>query len=178
MPNLAQIKAPLRQLLRKDQSWIWDEAQATAFKKTQDLLASPPPHPPPPAHYSPQCKAIVAADASATGTGAVLTQVQDDGTKRPVSFISRSVNDAERNYAAFEKEALAATRAAERFRDYLLGLGFVIGTDHKPLVPFLNGTDVAQMPPGSHRFQLRLPRYNPTVTDACGKHQVTADALP
>ena len=48
MPNLAQIKAPLRQLLRKDQSWIWDEAQATAFKKTQDLLASPPPPPPTP----------------------------------------------------------------------------------------------------------------------------------
>ena len=95
-----------------------------------------------------------------------------------MSFISRSVNDAERNYAAFEKEALAATWAAERFRDYLLGLDFVIGTDHKPLVPLLNGTDVAQMPPGSHRFQLRLTRYKPTVTDACGKHQVTADALP
>ena len=79
MPNLAQIKAPLRQLLRKDQSWIWDEAQATAFKKTQDLL--PPPAPPPPpvlAHYSLQSKAIVAADASVTGIGVVLTQVQDE----------------------------------------------------------------------------------------------------
>ena len=51
MPKLAQIKAQLRQLLRKDQSWIWDEAQATAFKKTQDLLTSP--YPPTPTPHPP-----------------------------------------------------------------------------------------------------------------------------
>ena len=32
MPNLAQINAPLRQLLRKEKLRIWDKAQATAFQ--------------------------------------------------------------------------------------------------------------------------------------------------
>jgi len=40
MPNLAQINSPLHKLLIKDQSWIWDEAQATAFQKTKNLPLS------------------------------------------------------------------------------------------------------------------------------------------
>ena len=31
VPGLADITAPLRQLLRKDSAWYWDEAQQTAF---------------------------------------------------------------------------------------------------------------------------------------------------
>ncbi len=36
-------------------------------------------------------------------------------------------------YAQIEKEALALTWACERSSDYLLGLDFLIQTDHMPL---------------------------------------------
>ena len=74
----------------------------------KELLTSPPIL----THYSPKRKTIIAADASGTGIGAVLLQIQDDGSRRPVSFISRSLNDAEKKYATIEKEALAATWAS------------------------------------------------------------------
>eukprot|EP00745_Piridium_sociabile_P024954 TRINITY_DN39521_c0_g1_i4.p2 TRINITY_DN39521_c0_g1~~TRINITY_DN39521_c0_g1_i4.p2 ORF type:complete len:172 (-),score=43.26 TRINITY_DN39521_c0_g1_i4:713-1228(-) len=85
--------------------------------------------------------------------------------------------DAEHNYAVIEKEALAATWACERFSDYVLGLDFTIETDHKPLVPLLNTTELHKMPPRIQRFRLRLMRYQASVIHVAGKDQTTADAL-
>lgn len=48
----------------------------------------------------------VQTDASVRGIGAVLTQVQN-GTEYVVSFISRSLNKAERNYSTTQRECLA-----------------------------------------------------------------------
>ena len=89
------------------------------------------------AHYNPKLPTVIAADASAYGIGAVLIQVQNDGKRRPVSYASRSLTDADTWYAVIEKEALAATWACEKFAEYVVGLHFTLETDHKPLVPLL-----------------------------------------
>lgn len=107
----------------------------------------------------------------------MLYQIQDDDTRRPVCYISRSLTDAEQNYAVIEKEALAATWACERFTDYVLGLEFTVETDHKPLVPLLGTTELHKMPPRIQRFRLRLMRYKAKVIHIAGKDQTTADAL-
>ena len=39
--GLADINAPIRQLLRKDSAWYWDEAQETAFQRVKEKLTSP-----------------------------------------------------------------------------------------------------------------------------------------
>ena len=83
------------------------------------------------------CATVIAADASSEGIGAVLLQIQDDGRRRPVCYASRSLTDTEKRYAVIEKEALAATWACEKFREYVMGLSFTLETDHKPLVPLL-----------------------------------------
>ena len=54
------------------------------------------------AHYNPNRQTVIAADASSTGLGAVLLQTQDNGQHRPICYISRSLSDAERNYAVIE----------------------------------------------------------------------------
>ena len=41
VPGLADINAPLRQLLRKDSAWYWGEAQQTALQQVKEKLASP-----------------------------------------------------------------------------------------------------------------------------------------
>ena len=105
VPGLADISAPLRQLLRKDSAWYWDDAQQTAFQQVKEQLASPEVL----AHYNPNRETGIAADASSIGLGAVLLQTQDNGQRRPICYISRSLSDAERNYAVIEKEALAST---------------------------------------------------------------------
>ena len=173
VPGLDDINAPLRQLLRKDSAWYWDEAQQTAFQQVKEKLASPEIL----AHYNPNRQTVIAADASSTGLGAVLLQTQDNGQRRPICYISRSLSDAERNYAVIEKKALASTWACERLEEYVLGLGFTLETDHKPLVPLLTTTDLSKMPPRILRFHLRMMRYNPEILHVPGKRQISADAL-
>ena len=129
------------------------------------------------AHYDPDRPTVIAADASSEGIGAVLLQIQDDGRRRPVCYASRSLTDTEKRYAVIEKEALAATWACEKFREYVMGLSFTLETDHKPLVPLLKSTELSKMPHRIQRFRMRLMRYSPEVVYVPGKQQTTSDAL-
>lgn len=172
-PELASKTEPLRQLLKKESLWLWGDSQQKSFEQIKASLTSTPAL----AHYSPERDTIIAADASNAGLGAVLLQIQADGSRRPVSFISRSLTPAEKNYAVIEKEALAATWASERYSEYILGAQYTIETDHKPLVPLLVSKELHKLPPRIQRFRLRLMRFNPNVVHVPGKQQITADAL-
>ena len=110
------------------------------------------------AHYNPNRPTTISVDASNTGLGAVLFQVQDDGQRRPVCYASRSLSDTEKRYAVIEKEALATTWASERFSDNVLGIHFTLETDHKPPTVLLNSSEHSKMPrpPCILRFRLRL----------------------
>jgi len=50
---------------------------------------------------------MIKCDASNFATGAVLSQEQEDGTYKPVAFISHSMTLAERNYDIHDKELMA-----------------------------------------------------------------------
>ena len=127
VPQLAEKSEPLRQLLCKDTTWLWTDPQQRAFDQIKTTLTSAEVL----ACYDPSRPTIIAADASLNGIGAVLLQVQDDGTRRPISYASRSLSDAEKRYAVIEKEALAGVWACEKFSEYVVGMSFVLQTDHK-----------------------------------------------
>ena len=129
------------------------------------------------AHYQPNKRCIVAADASQKGIGAVLLQEDEFGARHPIYYASRSLTDTEKRYAVIEKEALAATWACEKFSDFILGSQFTLETDHRPLVPLLSSTDLSKLPPRILRFRLRVMRYAPEVKYVQGTNQTTADAL-
>ncbi|GFO30891.1 Pol polyprotein [Plakobranchus ocellatus] len=172
-PELASQTEPLRQLLKRDSLWSWGHPREQSFQTVKKNLTSTPVL----AHYCAGRETIIAADASNAGLGAVLLQIQPDGSRRPVSYISRSLTPAEKNYAIIEKEALAATWAFERFSEYILGSTYTIETDHKPLVPLLTTKELYKKPPRIQRFRLRLMRFSPNVIHVSGKQQITADAL-
>ena len=96
---------------------------------------------------------------------------------RPVAYASRSMTDAETQYAQIEKEALALTWACEKFSPYILGMTVQLETDHKPLVPLLSHTHLDNLPPRVLRFCLRLMRFSYTICHMPGKLLYTADAL-
>ena len=87
------------------------------------------------------------------------------------------MTDTERRYAQIEKEVLATTWACGKFSTYILGLKFLIKTDHKSLVPLLGEKHLDSLPPRILRFRLRLARFNYTITHVPGKLLYTADAL-
>ena len=72
-------------------------------------------------------------DWSQDGVGAVLIHYDEAGQEFVVAFASRSCNDAERNYSAYDGESLAAVWAVQHFRHYLIGSPFLLLTDHKAL---------------------------------------------
>ena len=63
---------------------------------------------------------VIDTDASLTGVGAVLSQVQD-GQERVLCYYSHRLSKAEHNYCVTRRELLAVVRATRRFHPYLYG---------------------------------------------------------
>ena len=146
--------------------------QDQAFAKVKEELTKPTVL----ALYDPQARTKVCADASSYGLGAVLMQEKDDSW-RPVAFGSRSMSETEQRYAQIEKEALASTWTCEKFTTYILGMKFLIETDHKPLVPLFGNKHLDSLPPRILRFCLRLARFDYSIIHVPGKLLYTADTL-
>ena len=63
----------------------------------------------------------VEADASDFAIGAVLSQLNDDGTLHPVAFYSRKFTTPEINYPVYDKELATIISAFTEWRPYLVG---------------------------------------------------------
>ena len=77
----------------------------------------------------------IETDASKYATGAVLTQLDSNGNRHPISFISKTLSPAERNYEIYDRELLAIIRALEEWRHYIQGSPHttIVLSDHKNL---------------------------------------------
>ena len=77
---------------------------------------------------------FIVCDASDFAIGCALMQRDKDGKERVISYQSRQLRQAERNYPVHDKELLAMKYALEKFRVYVLGeKHFTIFTDHASL---------------------------------------------
>ncbi|CAL8155438.1 unnamed protein product [Prunus armeniaca] len=79
-------------------------------------------------------------DAPDYAVGAVLGQ-RKDKLPHVIYYASRTLNDAQLNYATTEKELLAVVFALEKFRSYLVGAKVTIYTDHAALKYLLSKKD-------------------------------------
>ncbi|KAL0361951.1 UNVERIFIED_CONTAM: Retrovirus-related Pol polyprotein from transposon opus, partial [Sesamum radiatum] len=113
--DFSKIAKPLTNLLSKDAQFHFDDACLHAFRDLKEKLTTAP---------------IVSApawdlpfeimcDASNDTLGAVLGQ-RVEKRFHTIYYASRTMNDAQRNYATTEKELLAVIFAIEKFRPYLL----------------------------------------------------------
>lgn len=126
LPNLTDLRGPLDELTRKHCTYEWTPEREAAFTKIKQALHSSLAL----CHYDPNKPLVVAADASSYGCGAALLQREADNSLRPVMYASSSFNDAERNYAQVEREALALVFAVKKFHAYIYGRKFELQTDH------------------------------------------------
>ena len=76
---------------------------------------------------------LLEMDASLKGLGAVLSQEDNDGNMRVISYASRTLKPYEksmRNYSSAKLELKWSV--CEKFRDYLIGSKFTVLTDNNP----------------------------------------------
>ena len=130
-------------------------------------------------HYDQNKGLVLACDASPVSIGAVLQQRKDDGSLKPIGFISRSLSSAERGYAQIEREALSIIFGVQKFRQYLLGRHFTLLTDHQPLVIlFGEHTGIPQLASARiKRWAMILSAYSYTVKYITSKDNACADYL-
>ena len=115
--NFTAIARPLHDLVKKDKKWEWTEKQGEAFEElkrrfTKELVL---------AALDIDKKMRMEVDASDYTMGGVLSMECGDGLWRPVAFLSKSLNETERNYEIHDKEMLAIIRGLEAWRHLLEG---------------------------------------------------------
>uniref|UniRef100_A0A8C5M2W2 ribonuclease H n=1 Tax=Leptobrachium leishanense TaxID=445787 RepID=A0A8C5M2W2_9ANUR len=130
LPHKAALAEPLHCLLDKQAPWVWSSTQNKAFSVVKSLLSSDSVL----VHFNETLPVTLACDASPYSIGAVLSHRMPDGREAPVTYYSRTLSPAERNYAQIDKEALAIVAGIKKFHDFLYGRTSTIFTDHKPLL--------------------------------------------
>ncbi|KAJ8710409.1 hypothetical protein PYW07_009775 [Mythimna separata] len=132
VPGASSILSPLYDLLKKGVKWTWSTLHQQAFDKIKKCLTSDQVL----THFNPNAKIVLTVDASPSGLGGILSQIDEYGLERPVAFASRTLNAAEKNYSQIQKEATAIIFGIRRFHQYLYGRAepFILRTDHKPLI--------------------------------------------
>ena len=86
---------------------------------------------------------ILETDASCSGLGAILSQIQEDGCVHPVSYASRALAPAEWNYGTTDLETLAVVWTISHFRHYLYNQHVKIYTDHTAVKSVLLNQDIS-----------------------------------
>ncbi|XP_070192575.1 uncharacterized protein [Littorina saxatilis] len=116
---------------------------------------------------------ILRTDASDEGIGAMLMQ-EHGGKPFPVSYASKKLSGAEKNYSTMEKECLAIVWGIKKFELYLQGVKFVLQTDHKPLT-YLNSAKFVNN--RIMRWVMYLQNFDMRVESIKGSDNVGADFL-
>ena len=112
-------------------------------------------------------------DASGFAIGVILSQEDSDGQLRPVRFVSRKMNDMEKNYSVHE-EMLAIFYALGKLRHYLHGPRVHVLTDHCSL-KYLSTQQT--MSGRQHRWMAFLDQFDLDIAYLPGKLNAGTDAL-
>lgn len=168
-PNLAEVMAPLRNLLQKDAEFVWDDPQPHAFQEVKKIITNAPVL----GYFDPEKQLVLECDASKSGIGCYLMQ---DG--RPITYASKSLTSSEQMYAQIEKELLAILFGCKRFHQYtyMYGRDLIVHSDHKPITSIMK-KPLCAAPPRLQRMLLQLQKYRVTVVHVSRKDIPVSDFL-
>lgn len=170
--HYSDIAAPLNALTKKDRDFNWTPECEEAFQTLKQKFTSYPvlrmPDPTKPFQ--------IEADASKNASGAVLTQLDDNGARHPICFLSKTFTDAEKNYQIYDRELLAIIRALTEWRHYIQGSPFTttVYSDHQNLTYYRNPQ---RLSPRQARWFLTLSEYDFELKHLPGHRMIQSDAL-
>ena len=170
--GFASVARLLHDMVKKDKKWDWTERQEKAFRELKEQFTKEPVLAAPDIDK----KMRIEVDASDYVIGGVLSMECEDGLWRPVAFLSKSLNETERNYEIHDKEMLAIIRGLEAWRHLLeeAQTKFEIWTDHKNLEYFMKAQKLNRR---QARWALYLSRFDFTLKHVPGTKMGKADGL-
>ena len=107
--DFTSITRPLHNMVKKDQKWDWTEKQEKAFRELKERFTKKP------VLVAPDLdkKIRMEVDTLNYAMERVLSMECDNELWRPVVFLSKSLNETERNYEIHNKKMLAIIRGLE-----------------------------------------------------------------
>jgi len=170
--NFTSIAWPLYDLVKKEQKWEWTERQQKTFEELKGRFTKEPVL----AALDLDKKMRMEVDVSDYATGEVLSIECEDRKWKPVAFLSKSLNETERNYKIHDKEMLAVVRRLENWRYLLKGAKykFEVWTDHKNLEYFMKAQKLDWR---QAHWALYLSRFDFTLKHVPGTKIRKADRL-
>jgi hypothetical protein len=166
--DISDIAQPLWRLTQTGVEWQWTDVEQRAFERLKEALSTKCL-----AYYNKLWDTELIVDASPTGLGSVLVQINPNDRKQRhvIRFSSRLLTDAERKLSQCEKEGLAVVWACEHNWLYLLAKPFVIVTDNRA-IQLIFGSGTARPPARIERLGLRLTPFDYTIQHRPGRSNV------
>lgn len=165
--NFSDLTAPLRDLLKAKNEFLWSYEQQTAFESLIEAIRTDAKL----RYYDINKPVTLQVDASSVAVGAALIQ---DG--HPISFASRALTSSQQNYHQIEKECLAIVFGCTKYHEYVYGAQLTVETDHQPLEAIFK-KPVSACPQRLQAMRLRIQDYNPRVVYIPGETMTYADLL-
>ena len=109
--DFSTLASPLTKLTRKRVKFIWDAKCDKAFSELKSRLITAPIL----SFPDREGQFILDTDASLTGIGAVLSQIQNN-EEHVIAFASRTLNRSQQNYCTTKRELLAVITFVRHFR--------------------------------------------------------------
>ena len=102
--DFVKIVRLLHRMMRKEIKWNWGEKQQKVFEKLKERFTTEP---------DLDREMRVEVDASDFATDGILSMEYEDEKWRPVIYISKLLNEAEKNYEIHDKKMLVIIRCSE-----------------------------------------------------------------
>ena len=167
-----KIAKLLNDLLKKDKLFDWTKECQNAFEDLKTWFTAEPVLQMPDQTWPFQ----IEADASKYATGAVLTQMDANGDRHPVAFLSKTFMEAERNYKIYDRELLGVIQALEEWWHYIQGSGHttIVYTDHQNLTYFKSARKLNHQ---QARWALYLSEFEIKLAHILGTKMIQSDSL-
>ena len=199
-PNIAKMTINLHALLKKGNEFIWQTQHSNDFQAIIHELCSPKLL----KYYDSKKDLYLEVDASQKTIGMALlqsvqndhdhskahgvnqlkvdTKIDDSENKQipndllPVAYGSKTLTDAESQYANIERELLGVVAGVEKIHTFCYGRSTYILSDHKPLSAIVR-KDLVNALPRLQRLLLRLQKYNEHIQYKPGKSMIFTNHL-
>lgn len=138
--DYAKIGRPLNDLLKLDIEFEWTDAQEQAMQTLKNLVSEAPCLRS--IDYTSDREVIFSVDSSVIGVGYVLSQIDENGKRRPARYGSLTFNEREARYSQPKIELFGTFRAIRKMLPHLVGVkNLVLETDAKFLGGMLKSPD-------------------------------------